>query len=65
MEDLIRFAIFWVKQHLEIVLGLLVAFGAASWLLNRKSARDREAERVIRNLVEGSRDKYKDTRPLG
>jgi hypothetical protein len=38
---------------------------ALSWLLNRKNAQDREAERVIRSLVEKSRDKYKDLRPLG
>ncbi|MGH7897578.1 MAG: hypothetical protein ACREQQ_06475 [Candidatus Binatia bacterium] len=64
MEDLIRFAIFWVKQHPGVIVGALVAFLALHWLLNRKSARKREAERVIQSLVDRSREKYKDVRPL-
>ena len=35
-----------------------------TWLLNRKSALDRENDRVVKTLVEGARDKYKDLRPL-
>jgi hypothetical protein len=41
-----------------------VALVVVTWLLNRKNAIDREADRVVKNLVEGSREKYKDVRPL-
>jgi hypothetical protein len=42
----------------------VIAFFVLTWLLNRKSAMDRDAERVVKSLVESSRDKYKDVRPL-
>jgi hypothetical protein len=64
MEDLIRFAIFWVKQHPVTIVVALVVLGALRWLLNWKSAKDRENERVVRSLVEKSRGNYKDLRPL-
>jgi hypothetical protein len=64
MEDLIRFAIFWVKQHPVPIVVALVVLGALRWLLNWKSAKDRENERVVRSLVEKSRGNYKDLRPL-
>jgi hypothetical protein len=64
MADLIEFLIYWAKHHpVPIVVGV-VAFFVLTWLLNRKSATDRDAERVVKNLVETSRDKYKDVRPL-
>ena len=64
MADLIEFLIFWAKHHpVPIVVGV-VAFVVLTWLLNRKSAMARDADRVVKNLVETSRDKYKDVRPL-
>jgi hypothetical protein len=64
MTDLIEFLIFWVKHHPIPVGVAVVAFVVVTWLLNRKSQIDRDAERVVRNLVESSKDKYKDLRPL-
>jgi hypothetical protein len=64
MTDLVQFLIYWVKHHPIPVVVLLVGFLVLTWLLNRKSKADREAERVVKNLVESSRDKYKDVRPL-
>ncbi len=62
--DVVNFLIFWAKNHPIVILAALVAFLVVSRLLNRKSAADREAERVVKNLVESSKDKYKETRPL-
>jgi len=64
VTDLIEFVVFWVKLHPVPVIAALVAFVVLTWLLNRKSTLDREADRVVKNLVESSRDKYKDVRPL-
>jgi hypothetical protein len=67
MDDLIfvsRFAYHWALQHPIEVAVAIVAFLGVRWLLNRKSAAQREHERIIRGLEEGSRDKYKDPRPL-
>ena len=64
MTDLIEFVVFWVKLHPVPVIAAVVALVVLTWLLNRKSTLDREAERVVKNLVESSRDKYKDVRPL-
>jgi len=64
MTDLVEFLVFWVKNHPVPVIAALVAFVVVTWLLNRKNAIDREADRVVKNLVEGARDKYKDVRPL-
>lgn len=64
MMDLVNFAIFWATHHPVIVATAVVAFFAITWLLNRKSATELEADRVVRNLVESSKDKYKDVRPL-
>jgi hypothetical protein len=51
--------------HHPIAVAVAVAcFAIVTWLLNRKSALDRENDRVVKNLVEGARDKYKDVRPL-
>jgi hypothetical protein len=64
MTDMASFLIFWVQNHPLPVVGVIVAFLVLTWLLNRKSRMDREAERVVKQLVEGSREKYKDVRPL-
>ena len=64
MADLLSFLVFWVEHHPLPVVAAVVAFFLLTWLLNRKSRVDREAERVVKQLVEGSRDKYKDVRPL-
>jgi hypothetical protein len=64
MADLVEFLIYWAKHHPVPVAAAFIGFLVLTWLLNRKSAMDRDAERVVRNLVEGSRDKYKDVRPL-
>jgi hypothetical protein len=64
MADLIEFLIFWAKHHPVPIVAGVVAFFVLTWLLNRKSAMDRDADRVVKNLVETSRDKYKDVRPL-
>ncbi len=64
MTDLASFLVFWVQNHPLPVVGVVVAFIALTWLLNRKSRMDRDAERVVKQLVEGSREKYKDVRPL-
>lgn len=64
MLDLVNFVIFWVQHHpIPVAIGV-VGFLFVTWLLNRKSSLDRENERVIKSLVEGSKDKYKDVRPL-
>ena len=64
MTDLFEFLVFWVKNNPVPVGAAVVAFLVLTWLLNRKSTIDREAERVVKNLVESSREKYKDVRPL-
>ena len=64
MTDMASFLVFWVQSHPLPVVGVVVAFLALTWLLNRKSRMDRDAERVVKQLVEGSREKYKDVRPL-
>lgn len=64
MMDLVRFLIFWAQRHPVPIAVAVVAFLVIAWLLNRKSKLDREADRVVKNLVETSRDKYKDVRPL-
>jgi len=64
MTDLFEFLLFWVKNNPVPVGAAVVAFLVLTWLLNRKSTIDREAERVVKNLVESSREKYKDVRPL-
>jgi len=64
MTDLFAFLVFWVQNHPVPVIAAVVAFVVLTWLLNRKSTIDREADRVVKSLVEGSREKYKDLRPL-
>ena len=64
MTDLFTFLVFWVQNHPVPVIAAVVAFVVLTWLLNRKSTIDREADRVVKSLVEGSREKYKDLRPL-
>jgi len=64
MTDLFAFLVFWVQNHPVPVIAAVVAFVVLTWLLNRKSTIDREADRVVKSLVEGSREKYKDVRPL-
>ena len=64
MTDLFTFLMFWVQNHPVPVIAAVVAFAVLTWLLNRKSTIDREADRVVKSLVEGSREKYKDLRPL-
>ena len=64
MTDLFTFLVFWVENHPVPVIAAVVAFVVLTWLLNRKSTIDREADRVVKSLVEGSREKYKDLRPL-
>lgn len=62
--DLINFLIFWAKHHPIPIAAVVVSFLVVTWLLNRKSAVDKEAERVVKDLIGSSKDKYKDTRPL-
>jgi hypothetical protein len=64
MTDLFAFLVFWVQNHPVPVIAAVVAFVVLTWLLNRKSTIDREADRVVKSLVDGSREKYKDVRPL-
>lgn len=64
MADLVRFLIFWVRLHPYPLIAAAVAFLVLAWLLNRKSRLTQDNDRVVRNLVEASKDKYKDTRPL-
>jgi hypothetical protein len=64
MADLLSFLVFWVQHHPLPVVGAVAAVLALTWLLNRKSRIDRDADRVVKQLVEGSREKYKDVRPL-
>jgi len=64
MTDLVTFLGFWATNHPLVIGGVVIGFFVVTWLLNRKSASDREAERVVKGLVEGSKDKYKDVRPL-
>jgi len=64
MIDLFWFLVFWSENHPGVIVGLLVAFLVVTWFLNRKSEAAREADRVVKDLVEGAKDKYKDTRPL-
>ena len=64
VTDLLSFLVFWVQQHPLPVGGAVAAVLALTWLLNRKSKMDRDADRVVKQLVEGSREKYKDVRPL-
>lgn len=64
MTDILYFVYFWSTHH-PIAVGVgIVTFLVLTWLLNRKSALDRENERVVKNLVDGAKDKYKDVRPL-
>jgi hypothetical protein len=64
VTDLLTYLVFWVQHHpLPAVGGVATVFGL-TWLLNRKSRIDRDADRVVKQLVEGSREKYKDVRPL-
>jgi hypothetical protein len=64
MSDIFYFAYFWITHHPTAVAVIVACFVVVTWLLNRKSAMDRENDRVVKNLVEGARDKYKDVRPL-
>jgi hypothetical protein len=64
MSDILYFAYFWMTHHPIAVAVAVACFAIVTWLLNRKSALDRENDRVVKNLVEGARDKYKDVRPL-
>ena len=64
MTDLFTFLAFWVQNHPVPMIAAVVALVVLTWLLNRKSTIDREADRVVKSLVEGSREKYKDVRPL-
>ncbi len=64
MMELVRFLVFWVKQHPYPPIAAVVAFLIIGWLLNRKSATTKENDRIVRNLVETSKDKYRDTRSL-
>jgi hypothetical protein len=64
MQDVLTFLAFWAKHHPFTIGAVVVGFFVVTWLLNRKSAADREAERVVKGLVEASKDKYKDVRPL-
>jgi len=64
MGDLIAFLIFWMKNHPIPVGVVVVLFFVMTWMLNRKSQLDRDADRVVKNLVDGSKEKYKDVRPL-
>jgi len=64
MLDLVNFVIFWAQRHpIPIVVGI-VGFLVLWWMLNRKSPLDRENDRVVKNLVDGAKGKYKDVRPL-
>jgi hypothetical protein len=64
MTDLIEFLIFWVKHHPIPIGAAVLCFLVLTWLLNRKSQLDRDSDRIVKNLVETSKDKYKDVRPL-
>ena len=64
MSDLVAFVIFWVQHHPIPVAAAVVCFLVLTWLLNRKSTLDRENDRIVKNLVDGSKEKYKDVRPL-
>ena len=64
MMDLVDYVVFWVTHHPIPVVAALVCLVVLTWLLNRKSPLDRENERVVKNLVESAKDKYRDTRPL-
>ena len=64
MTDLLAFLVFWVQRHPLPVVGAVAMVLGLTWLLNRKSRINRDADRVVKQLVEGSREKYKDVRPL-
>ena len=64
MIDIFNFVVFWVQRHPIPVAAGVVCIFVLTWLLNRKSSLDRENDRIVKNLVESSKDKYKDTRPL-
>lgn len=64
MSDIFYFVYFWTTHHPTAVAVLVACLIVVTWLLNRKSALDRENDRVVKNLVEGAKDKYKDLRPL-
>ena len=64
VTDLLSFLVFWVQRHPLPVVGVVAAVLGLTWLLNRKSRINRDADRVVKQLVEGSREKYKDVRPL-
>jgi hypothetical protein len=56
--------IFWAEHNPLIIAVAVVVFLVATWLLNRKTSMEREADRVVKGLVDGAKDKYKDLRPL-
>ncbi len=64
MLDIVNFVIFWAQRHPVPVIAGVIGLLVLTWMLNRKSALDRENERVIKSLVDGSKEKYKDGRPL-
>jgi hypothetical protein len=64
VTDLLSFLAFWVQRHPLPVVGAVATVLGLTWLLNRKSRINRDADRVVKQLVEGSREKYKDVRPL-
>jgi hypothetical protein len=64
VTDLLSFLVFWVQRHPLPVVGAIAGVIALTWLLNRKSRINRDADRVVKQLVEGAREKYKDVRPL-
>ena len=64
MSDLVEFLIFWITNHPIPVAAGALCFLVLTWLSNRKSPLDRENDRVVKNLVDGSKEKYKDVRPL-
>ena len=64
MADLVEFAVFWATHHPVVIGAAVAAFAVFTWLLNRKTELDRDADRIVKSLVESSRDKYKDVRPL-
>jgi type II secretory pathway component PulF len=64
MTDILYFVYFWTTHHPIAVAVTVAVFIVLTWLLNRKSTLDRENDRVVKNLVNGAKDKYKDVRPL-
>jgi hypothetical protein len=67
MEDfayVIRYAIHWATANPVKLALIFVALVVAQWLLNRKTPLEKESDRVVKQLTEGSRGKYDDLRPL-